>query len=340
MHDIRICKKTEYEKLISFIRNYWKDNHIFSLSKQVLDFQHLNIDNNEYNFIVAVNKKTDNFDAILGFIPMSQYDKNIETKNIWLAIWKVNKKYATTGIGLQLLLELTKLYKTFSIGIIGISDDAMKIYKAFRYSTGNLMHFFIKNENLSFYTIGDFENFKPANIQEYNKNLILSEIDRDDLKNCGIEYKYYPKKSINYFIEKYVKNKFYFYRLFSFSLENKILAIFVSKIITINNSKCMRIIDWIGDFPSDVYIQFQELLVKEKCEYIDLMCYVPNYQKIIEMGFYNLKDNDVIIPNYFEPFIKKNIEINYAYKANVDNYAIFKGDSDQDRPNLLGLENG
>lgn len=46
--------------------------------------------------------------------------------------------------------------------------------------------------------------------------------------------------------------------------------------------------------------------------------------------------SEVIIPNYFEPFEKKNIDLGYAYKCdNNFNFCIFKGDSDQDRPNLI-----
>ena len=39
--------------------------------------------------------------------------------------------------------------------------------------------------------------------------------------------------------------------------------------------------------------------------------------------------------NYFEPFLKKNVSIEMAYKAKENNYAIFKADSDQDRPNKI-----
>ena len=41
------------------------------------------------------------------------------------------------------------------------------------------------------------------------------------------------------------------------------------------------------------------------------------------------------MPNYFEPFIKKNITINYMINSKKNkNFRIVRGDSDQDRPNL------
>ena len=56
---------------------------------------------------------------------------------------------------------------------------------------------------------------------------------------------------------------------------------------------------------------------------------------ILLVGFLKLNPiGDVIIQNYFEPFERKNIRIEFVYKANFD-YVIFKGDSDQDRPNII-----
>ena len=49
----------------------------------------------------------------------------------------------------------------------------------------------------------------------------------------------------------------------------------------------------------------------------------------------DLNQEEIIVPNYFEPFEKKNVKLEIAYKSKSDNYVAFKGDSDQDRPNVL-----
>ncbi|EIA5267883.1 hypothetical protein LJ217_001634 [Campylobacter jejuni] len=53
------------------------------------------------------------------------------------------------------------------------------------------------------------------------------------------------------------------------------------------------------------------------------------------MGFKLLNKDENLIPVYFEPFVKENIDIYFAFKSKNKNYAIFKGDSDQDRINKL-----
>ena len=49
----------------------------------------------------------------------------------------------------------------------------------------------------------------------------------------------------------------------------------------------------------------------------------------------NLQNNKVIIPQYFSPFKKKNIRINFAYKFLKKKFEtnFTLGDCDQDRPN-------
>ena len=54
-------------------------------------------------------------------------------------------------------------------------------------------------------------------------------------------------------------------------------------------------------------------------------------------GFKLLEDlTEVIIPNYFEPVINENIDILFAYKKKENiKFNIYKGDGDQDRPNII-----
>ena len=45
----------------------------------------------------------------------------------------------------------------------------------------------------------------------------------------------------------------------------------------------------------------------------------------------------LVIPNYFEPFEQKNIDIKFAYKTaqSLPPVRLFKADGDQDRPSEL-----
>ena len=82
------------------------------------------------------------------------------------------------------------------------------------------------------------------------------------------------------------------------------------------------------------YEQFHNFLESNNAEYIDMLCHTPNIQQILKMGCTQKQENE-IVPNHFEPFVKGNVEIHFAYKSTGDSYMIFKGDSDQDRPNFV-----
>lgn len=76
--------------------------------------------------------------------------------------------------------------------------------------------------------------------------------------------------------------------------------------------------------------------INKKIEYIDFYYYgIPN-RYLLKTGFKIKKNNsNIILPNYFEPFFRGNININYAIKEKSfkHNQFLFKGDCDQERPN-------
>ena len=103
---------------------------------------------------------------------------------------------------------------------------------------------------------------------------------------------------------------------------------------------CIRIVDYIGRiiYMSEVKNQIQEYLQTNLLEYIDFVEVGLEAKELIEAGFVNRKHyDDVIVPNYFEPFLQENIDLDYAFKTVVaDSKPIFfKADADQDRPNVL-----
>lgn len=77
--------------------------------------------------------------------------------------------------------------------------------------------------------------------------------------------------------------------------------------------------------------------MENQIEYIDFLCSGFDQNLLTNLGF-NKKEKKQIIPNYFEPFIKKNINVNLCtminkYKKNKT--VILKGDGDQDRINII-----
>ena len=80
------------------------------------------------------------------------------------------------------------------------------------------------------------------------------------------------------------------------------------------------------------------MLEEYDAEYIDLYSHGVQIELLEQAGFINRKKvNNLIIPNYFEPFEQKNIDLTFAYKTiqTLPPVRLFKADGDQDRPQRL-----
>ncbi len=327
------------ELLCRFIDKNWKKDHIFVLDRQLLDWQHKDICNKRYNFVVAYNTQTKTFDAILGFMPTSHFDDHlIEYNEIWLAIWKVRETEDVKVSGLQLLFYLTTKLKPKTIASVGITENVKGIYDALKYKRGILSHYYIKSK----FKESSIAIVYPANNNSKCKNIInLDIIDilkyRDEIDQIFEKSSIHPKKSFTFVKNRYLDHASYEYKYIGLFIKDEITAVLVTRKIFVGKSSCIRIVDWIGDFLTmSIYANMQDILRTEGAEYIDLLVESNNKNFLIDMGF-SSKSKDEIIPEYFEPYEQKNVDIEYAYKAKFDNFRIMKGDSDQDRPSHVSI---
>ena len=333
MYEIRLCRYDEINKLQSFIDIHWKKDHILSINTSLLKWQHFNKEDNVLNFVVAWDSVTDTFIGILGFIPLNHFDKKLNSGDLWLAIWKVAENNTQPGLGLLLFEYLEEKYGPKSIGSIGINLRVKKVYDLLKFQT---------NKTNQYYYLNSCKDFRIAEIpilaerpSPLNSNFILSKID--DLKkisNFNINYK--PFKSIQYLINRYQQHPIYTYSFYLISSDQKEFAILVLRKVSLNNSSCLRIVDVLGDLSKIGSLEsaLNEMLKEHNAEYIDCINFGIEEETFKKLGFQK-RNNEVIIPNYFEPFEKKNIDIQFAIKTDYNNYIIFKGDSDQDRPNFI-----
>lgn len=96
VYNIKQVPTCEVNKLVHFINMHWKHNHSLAVSRELLNFQHLDKDKDCYNFLVAENKETGEYDALIGFIPVAQYDKDlVGNGDYWGAIWKYEMIFIT-----------------------------------------------------------------------------------------------------------------------------------------------------------------------------------------------------------------------------------------------------
>ncbi len=332
----------EYSKIVDFLTSCWNKNHALVKSKELLDFQHLNKVTGEYNFIVAENQITGQFDALSGYIPTSQFDSNlVEQGDYWGAIWK-RRDNIENDEGKQLGLETFEsvyslpFFKTLCG--ISLSGDAVKWYKALRWKMDYMRQYYIINAKCKKFKIADCVNEK--NIQD--ESLIKEEgwfvkwIDLGDIKAEDIKPVYRPFKSLEFLRNRYQKHPIYQYKYLGLYHNNCLQAILVTRTNCVNGNKVLRIVDTLGELGGYIYTAMQNILDKGEFEYVDFINYGIPSVVFKEMGFkeHNFEEDEIILPNYFEPFERRNVKMVIVYKAKYD-YVAFKGDADQDRPNII-----
>lgn len=332
---------SEYDKLFKFIKYSWREDHAFVKSKELLDFQHLDRENEVYHFIVAENQETGDFDALVGYIPLSQFDKSLEENgDYWGAIWKRRDDIFNDeikGMGFFVWDRMFRLPNFKSHGAISMSNDARMMYKARRLPIEVMNQYYIINESIDTFNIAGNINKNLLKSLKYGiETGILEWINLKDIKEDDISPCYRPYKSLRFFINRYEKHPIYDYKFLGLFVGNELKAIMAVREIQIGFSKVLRIIDVLGELRGNIYESAQMILKEYGYEYLDILNYGIEEELFSSMGFskLNLDDTHPIIPNYFEPFEKENIKFEISYKAKFP-YIAFKGDADQDRPNLL-----
>ena len=326
--EFELCKKDKVEELINFINQHWKQEHIFVRNRELFNWQHKS--KNSYNFILAI--EDNKIIGILGFIPTSQFsDKLIANNEMWLAIWKVRDDIKKPGLGLLMLNFLKKKFNNPTICSVGLSKQVIPIYKALKYEVGVLEHRAFFNQNK--------RNFGPISppsdfLFELKKSNVQFEIQEDgtNLEKCKNLFKSIPKKNPEYIAKRYLEHPVYEYKLLFFRIADEVISILVYRIVSIENLIIARIVDLVGSNILEERFNYPiaEFLKKENIDYIDI---VSNFSCFKDSGFIKNNEN-FILPNYFEPLEFRNIDIDFAYKSNSGFLSIFKGDSDQDRPNI------
>lgn len=338
-----LCTVKKQSNLISFIRKYWDKNHIFVKNKKLFNWQYKNSNNKKYNFILCEDNNN-KIIGILGFIPINQFSKKIKFKTAaWLSFWKNINENKYPGIGLGMIGYLKKKIGIETILNIGLNDRVIPLFKYLKYKTGKLKHYVILNSNVKKFSVLKYK--KKINREKIFKkeNFSLSRVSIKNLNRYKEKFKkelfvFFPKKDIQFLIKRYLNHPVYNYKIYILKKGKKYCSsLLIIRKIKFKNSCVLRLVDYQGKekYLMKIYNPLQELLNYEKSEYVDFYQHGISKNIVKKGGFVEVVKTKLIVPNYFEPFVRKNINLNFAYKSSIKNRKIyfFKGDGDQDRPN-------
>lgn len=338
-YEIRMAKDMDIENIMQFIDKYWKKGHIMSCDREYFEYEFK--EKNTVNFIIAIDKSTGNIEAILGFLKSSHTQGKVD---IWGSIWKVNDSHHNEPLlGIELQKRVDKLAGCRYHNGIGINPHtALPLMRMFfRRNVGKMNQYYMLNENLKEYRIAQINQ---KIVKEINQEEALILIPINSFEELINRYSIgeHNKKAIPYKDEWYVQKKFFsnprrkymVYGIVKSLTDKKIKGFIVLRECSYQGSSVLRILDYYGKQENFGRIggALHDMILANHYEYVDLYTLGFEEKYIQQAGFVKREENSVnIIPNYFEPFEKKNIDIYVQYEN--ENTVFFKADGDQDRCN-------
>lgn len=337
IYKFKICEREDLPRLLTFIDTYWRKNHITVRSREILDFQYFNKETNCYDFVLAENSQTGEIDGIRGWIRVAQFDPALAPYDeVWSAISKVRTDVQNEEIKVLGSYLWRYLNKHKGFGTVGISKYSFAMHTAIRHQTCSLGQYFILNPHIKDYQIAKIPEGYVFTAKQQDSDWHLAEMDDiSSITDEQVPAYYRPQKSVAYLRNRFVKHPVYKYHFYGIYYRGELKTILVGKYVEVGQAKILRIVDVLGSL-EDVgclYEDFVSLLTYTGCEYVDFLCFGVSSAVFHRMGFgeLNPESEEIIIPNYFEPYLQQNIIIHGAFKPE-ERYTMFKADADQDRP--------
>lgn len=327
---------------MSFIREHWSANHVLARSEALMDWQHRDGANRRYNFIAA-RDDTKGIVGILGFILASRYDPALAgaADTLWLTTWKVRPDFAH-GLGLLLLRKLDSMMGPAWIGTVGLNPATRGIYQALGYRVDGLARHYMLNGAISDFKLSSVPDTFPAG-PHFSSSATLRELNADDFMastdGLGLdESPQVPRKTRAYIRGRYLSHPFYDYRAILLA-DGPHAAICVLRECRFEDASALRLVDFLGSAQAMARAGagLQDLLRQSGAEYLDFFCSGMRTE-LAAAGFRELPPaakSPIVLPGYFEPFERSNVELVYSLRGPGDTPIVCKGDADQDRPNLL-----
>jgi hypothetical protein len=344
---IRLAREDDRAALIRFLDEHWKPNHILVQSRALFDWQHLSSAHpGQLNFVLALDSTSQDILAVLGFLPISQFSLREDWSETFLVVWKVRDDVRRPGLGIGLLNFLIRQTQPALVGAVGLSRMVVPIYRALGYQIGQLDHHVLFNPRRSAFSIASGVEPRhlplPVPVAAATSCIPLNNASPCSAILEALCASFVSRKTWEYVRRRYLQHPIYRYHVLGLFQDGEPRAILIARKVQANGSAVLRIADFLGDAAILPLVRgaLQSFLVSENAEYIDIYQHGIPGELFTAAGFVNRRQEPALtVPNYFEPFEAANVELDFAYKLYDPSLAgrvrIFRGDTDQDRPNQL-----
>ncbi len=313
--------------IMEFIKKNWNANHILVRDRNFFEWMYT--DSQGCNFIIAVDED----ENMLGMEGVIKYN-NSDHPDIAGTLWKVVKT-PNPRLGMEIGEKVYEVYQPKCSVAPGLNRKAVRINQILGFLTMPLNHYYILGQ-CDTYNIALVKETPQRLVENTNKKFVLlsSQDEVEEILDDDLQRQKTPYKDLNYIIHRYMEHPIYKYDLLGIHEADKpVRSILIGREVSYGNSYAYKIVDYLGYYEdlAGTASCFYNFIDERKYEYIDLYCYGIPDEILKTAGFCKRVADEIIIPNYFSPFERKNVDIYFSSSQN-EGLNVFRGDGDQDRP--------
>ena len=328
---IRLAREEDKYGIQKFIKENWRSDHIFVISDSF--FRYEMCTNDVPNFVIS--EKAGIIVGILGFT----YNRDeLFDSDIFLVMFSVLKVEGSPALGIE-ILKFAQGLTRHGVHTVGANAKVLRYYRFLGFKTGYLKHYYwlsskrsIRNDFLI-----DRQNldtkFTDNFFKEESQAIKISRKEIDTMiDTIDLDSSHALIKSKNFFLKRYLYHPIYRYDFFKIPYYDGILVV---REVVVKNHTAWRIVDFYGQIKNLPVIcrEVIRLAESESIAFLDIYASGIKANELLNSGLLKISDS-VVIPNYLEPLVMKNITLSYV-TSNSYEPILFRGDCDQDRPSVI-----
>ncbi len=329
MITIRRAENKDILGIMQFMDEHWKPGNVLAKNRDFFEWQF--VDEDKLNMFIGID---DDIGKIYGILGVIVYN-NSPNPDVSGCTWQVIKSN-NPMLGPMLLEHMyVQLNVRYSYAA-GLTDNAVRLNELAGYVITEMDHY---------YRLAERTEYKIATVKQkvipsvkntgYSLELIHSAEEMKRIIPQGELSKQLLSKDYSYIEKRYFNHPIYHYDIWKIVDSNgNSHSVLMTREEVMEEYKMCKIVDHYGRMEDlgEIAAALDVLMKEREYEYVDVYSFgIP--VEIYEQGGFVRCDTagENIIPNYFHPFVRKNISLRLV-DSGVKGVRLFRGDGDQDRP--------
>ncbi len=321
---------------MSFMHDHWRAGHILSTNEELFlyDFR----DADRLTMAIALTEQ-DEIVGLFGYIPYN----GSALPDLAGSLWKALDVAGEPMLGLQMRRFVMENVPHRYFAAPGAGLQTRAIYHLIDMHWVEMAQYYIINPAITEQRLAKATPSGAALPAIRDHSVYRFEEIGDPRSLRDFPFTAYtelgPQKDWTYLYKRFFEHPIYRYRTFLLSKQSEAVNIVVCREAQHAGASALRVVDFYGDerHMPGLTAHLAATMQQAGHEYLDFVCsgFTPRLMAAAGWQALDFDSKDVIIPNYFEPFVQSNVRV-YAVADRHPEIQprLCKADGDQDRPNF------